>query len=91
MKVTPEHGLIIKDGTNMLTTIFAREIQLGDKIMDRNRKIVEVKSIQKLTPGEKYTLITSHGTVLASDLFVATLCEEEIKTSELALEVNIEN
>ena len=70
----PDNGLLtIDSGSNL---------EVGDILLDSTQNKLIVKNISCATGNEKYVLLTKAGTVLASDLYVTTLCNEEVSGGE---------
>lgn len=85
LEVTPEHGLIFYHDNAPMTIKAARNIKIEDKLIDSNNNKLVVTEINQAVLNEKYTLETSEGTVLASDVFMTTLCKEEVTAGESLL------
>ncbi len=88
--VTPEHVMILRaeNGESVLSS--ASRVQMGDQMISAYGplSIVGLKPIQQAS---KYTLMTAEGTVLASDIFVSTICSEVVAGGEQLFEETMEN
>jgi hypothetical protein len=91
IQVTPEHGLILLSDQGVKTIDSARNARVGDKIIAMNGDTLDIVSIFNTVLNEKYTLETIEGTVLASDLFVTTICSGEIAGGERLFEETMNN
>ncbi|GIJ91956.1 hypothetical protein Asppvi_010931 [Aspergillus pseudoviridinutans] len=80
LKVTPQHGLLILDQQGQMRFSFASDVNIGARIPSRNASPWTVSRIKYVSGSEKYTLETTDGSILASDVLVSTICEEEIST-----------
>ncbi|MBH2006833.1 MAG: hypothetical protein I8H75_05815 [Myxococcaceae bacterium] len=89
--VTPEHGLVLSNENNELTIDSAEHINAGDRMLSADGIALLVTDIAIVTKNEKYTLETVDGTVLASDLFVTTMCNEEVIGGERLFEPTMKN
>jgi hypothetical protein len=69
----------------------ARNIRTGDRMISSNGDIVSVIDVSTVTMDEKYTLETSKGTVLAADLLVTTICNEELSGEKHLFEATIKD
>lgn len=76
LKVTPNHGVLILRDNNLLLSL-PTNIRPGDVFVSSRGPLV-VTNITKSVAEERFTLISTEGTVLASDVLVSTLCDEEI-------------
>lgn len=76
IRVTPNHGLVTVSVTGELVLSLARDIHIGNLLMSSLGQ-AEVKSGKRVVADEMYTLITVEGTMLASELLVSTMCDEE--------------
>ena len=79
IKLTENHGVIIIKN-NEKYIIQAKNIKEGNLVLT-NEGIFMIYSVSKLIQNEKYTLYTKDGTVLASNIFVSTICEPDINES----------
>lgn len=79
IKLTENHGVIIIKN-NEKYIIHAKNIKEGNLVLT-NEGIFMIYSVSKLIQNEKYTLYTKDGTVLASNIFVSTICEPDINES----------
>ena len=79
IKLTENHGVIIIKN-NEKYIIHAKNIKEGNLVLT-NEGIFMIYSVYKLIQNEKYTLYTKDGTVLASNIFVSTICEPDINES----------
>jgi hypothetical protein len=82
LEVTPEHGLVFSRDSGVLTIKTAKLTEPGDIMVDAMGNMMSVTSIEQNKMTEKYTLETQKGTVLASNIFVTTICSEEISNKE---------
>lgn len=85
LAVTPNHGLVLigEDGHFHLDS--AKHIESGDLVAASDGDVLHVTEVSNLVMQDKYILETSEGTVLASDVFVSTICDEEVGNSEQLL------
>lgn len=86
IRVTPEHGLVLSNSVGQLTIDAAGHLQVGDRIMDSDKNNLVVTHISHTYGDDKYVLETVEGTVLASDLFMTTICDEEVSGGEKLFE-----
>lgn len=77
IQITDNHGMIILDEKSNKKIIRASKLKIGDVIMTKNGFGIIVEIIEKKL-NEKYNLVTKDGTVLASEIFISTICESEI-------------
>lgn len=82
IQVTPEHGLIFLNSNNPMTIDTAEHVEIGDRLPDATGDIFSVVEISRTTLDTKYTLETCEGTVLASDFYVTTVCNEVVAGGE---------
>lgn len=76
IKLTKDHGVIvIKNNKKFIIT--AKNIKKGNLILT-NEGIFKIYEISKIIENKKYTLYTEDGTILASGIFVSTICEPDI-------------
>ncbi len=81
--VTPSHGLVfLSEDGNRLTLDSAEHVMRGDLLIAANGDVLHVTEVSSVKMQDKYTLETSDGTVLASDVFVSTICDEEVAGGE---------
>lgn len=79
IKLTENHGvIIIKNRTKYI--IRAKNIEKGNIVLT-NEGIFRIYNVYKMIENEKYTLYTEDGTVLASNIYVSTICEPDIEES----------
>lgn len=79
LRVTPEHGILLVNNNEATKMAFPEDVRLGDKMLSWDGATAVVTHIKRSTGPEKYTLVTTEGTVIASSLYVSTLCETEIR------------
>ncbi|MBH1989341.1 MAG: hypothetical protein I8H75_06045 [Myxococcaceae bacterium] len=84
--VTPEHGLILVQDNGDTSIDSAENLVIGDKMIGSSGEIFLVMNLARIVLNEKYTLETIDGTVLASDLFITTLCSNEVVGGERPFE-----
>ena len=78
LKVTSDHGLITIDNFSKINKVkLASNIKLGELVYSKNG-ICKITNISTYYLDHKNTLITQEGTVIASDIYVSTICENEI-------------
>ena len=77
LKVTENHGIIILNDYKK-TIIHAKNAKNGDLLLAEDG-IYIIFNIGKEQLKEKYSLYTENGTILASKIFVSTVCEEDIE------------
>lgn len=82
IQVTPEHGLVFGHKDSPMTIDTAAHIQLGDTLHGPNEDRLSVIDISRTVLDTKYTLETCDGTVLASDFYVTTVCNEVVAGGE---------
>ncbi len=83
IEVTPEHELVLMRANNIVTISPAKNIQMDDVLIDSNGQQLLITSLEKTVLNEKYNLVTLDGTVLASDVFVTTMCNEGVDGERL--------
>ena len=76
IKLTEDHGLIVIKN-NQKFIVSAKNIKKGNLIIT-NEGIFSIYDISIITQNKKYTLYTEDGTILASDIYVSTICEPDI-------------
>ena len=79
IKLTENHGVIIIKN-NKEYMVYDKNIKEGNLVLT-NEGIFMIYSVSKLIENEKYTLYTVDGTVLASNIYVSTICEPDINES----------
>jgi len=77
LKVTENHGIIILND-HKKTIIHAKNAKNGDLLLAEDG-IYIIFNIGKEQLKEKYSLYTENGTILASKIFVSTVCEKDIE------------
>lgn len=82
IQVTPEHGLVLGHQHSPMTIDTAANIQIGDTLHGSNEERLAVIDISRTVLDTKYTLETCDGTVLASDFYVTTVCNEVVAGGE---------
>lgn len=80
LKVTPQHGMLVVDRRGDLRFSHPVDVSVGDVMQTADGSEWKVSRIGHFVGDEKFTLVTTEGSVLASGLLVSTLCEEEIKS-----------
>jgi len=78
LKVTPQHGMALADPLGDLRFALPADVRVGDRMMSSDGSAWEVSHIARSIGEEKFTLVTTEGSVLASGILVSTICEEEI-------------
>ena len=91
IEVTPEHGMIFVNKKGALTTNSAAHVQEGDVMTDLQGNNVSVVAVHHTVLNTKYTLETFDGTVLASGIFITTLCNDVLSDGPLLLGNLLEN
>lgn len=86
LKVTPAHGMILVSHDGSRTLDAADHLVVGDRIIASNGDILTVSHLERVQLQDKYTLETEDGTILASDVFVSTICDEEVAGGERLLD-----
>ena len=82
LKVTSDHGLVITDNLNKKDKVkLASNIKLGELVHSKNG-VCKITNISTYYLDHKNTLITQDGTVIASDIYVTTICENEINENK---------
>lgn len=82
LKVTSDHGLITTDSSKKINKVkLASNIKIGEFVYSKNG-ICELKNIKNYNLAHKNTIITQDGTVLASDIYVSTICDNEINENK---------
>lgn len=74
--MTEDHGLIVIKN-NQKFIVSAKNIKKGNLIIT-NEGIFSIHDISIISQNKKYTLYTEDGTILASDIYVSTICEPDI-------------
>lgn len=82
LEITPEHGLILFNDNGPRTIDQASNLEIGDVILDSEQNKLSVFNISYSISKEKYVLLTKSSTVLASDIYVTTMCNEEVAGGE---------
>lgn len=77
LKVTPNHVMIRAHDNMSLKLLLSKNLKLGDKVLSEDGVYV-VSKILNTMKNDKYKLVTTEGTVLASGVFVSTICGPEI-------------
>lgn len=77
VEVTPEHELVLSRANNLKTISSAKYIQMDDVLIDSIGNKLSVTALEKIILNEKHNLVTLDGTVLASDIFVTTMCNDD--------------
>lgn len=79
LKVTENHGIIVLNANNgKKSIVLAKSAKKGNLLLTSDGNYI-IFNITKEILKEKYSLYTDDGTVLASNIFVTTLCEEDIE------------
>lgn len=91
LEVTLEHGLVFSHASGPMTVNTAAHTQVEDTLIGSNGSRLSVISIEKSILYAKYTLETYEGTVLASNVFVTTLCSEEVAGGERLFDLAMED
>ena len=77
LKVTPNHVMVrIHDNEN-LKLLLSKNLKLGDKVLSDDGVYV-ISKITSTMKSDKYKIVTTEGTILASGIFVSTICGPEI-------------
>ena len=82
IQVTPEHGLVFLNNNSPMTIDTAEYVQIGDTLPDSTGDRFSVVDISRTKLDTKYTLETCEGTVIASDFYVTTVCNEVVAGGE---------
>ncbi|KAF8167114.1 hypothetical protein B0H34DRAFT_680314 [Crassisporium funariophilum] len=86
IKVTPQHSMLVTDPfKGDMRFSIAEHVKVGDLMKTSDGSSWKVSNISRSMGEERYTLVTSEGSVLASGVLVSTVCEEEMR-SEQALD-----
>jgi hypothetical protein len=80
LKVTPQHAMLILDASRELRFFVPADVRVGDEMLSSDGSTWNVSGIRRSTGAEKFTLVTSEGSVLASGVLVSTICDEEISS-----------
>jgi len=81
IEVTPDHGLIVFDKTSdKLNLLKAKDLKLGDELIVSGN-LLKINRIEHTIRREKWTLETTEGTVLANEIYVSTICTEDLDQS----------
>lgn len=80
--VTPNHGLIFIAADRRLTIDSADKVEEGDLLISPDGSTLRVTTVNNINMQDQYTLSTIDGTVLASGVFVSTICSEEFAGGE---------
>lgn len=90
--ITSEHGVVLlsNSGNDKLINS-AHNIVPGDMVLSSTGNTSLVVGTVHVTLKEKYTLETADGTILASDIFMTTICAEEISGKKLPFESAMQN
>lgn len=91
LSVTPTHGMVLLGDDNQIMLDTANNVVIGDKIAASNGEVLTVTNIVNGTMDEQYTLETAEGTVIASGMFVSTLCAEELEGGKKPFNATIED
>ncbi|WP_157966528.1 hypothetical protein [Fastidiosibacter lacustris] len=81
LEITPSHGVVMLVDNNKTIDI-AKNLVLGDNLLASNGDMLSVTEINTVVVPDRYTLETAEGSVLASNVFVSTICSEEIANGE---------
>lgn len=81
IQVTPSHGMIILKNDDFILKA-AKYLVIGDTFISVNNEKLIVEKISYILIKDKYTPITDEGSVLASNVLISTLCDEEIVEHE---------
>ncbi|KAF8159150.1 hypothetical protein B0H34DRAFT_702277 [Crassisporium funariophilum] len=83
LKVTPQHSMLLVDAMGEgLYFADAEDVRIGDKMKTGDGSAWQVSNIHQSRANEKYTLVTSEGSVLASGVLVSTICDEAVGTGQ---------
>lgn len=78
IEVTPDHGFIVFDKiSGKLNLLKAKNLKLGDELIVSGN-LSKINSIEHTTRTEKWTLETTEGTVLANEIYVSTICKQDM-------------
>jgi hypothetical protein len=78
LKVTPQHSMLLVDPLGEMRFSPPADVSVGDKMQSSGGSAWKVSHIGHSMGDEKFTLVTTEGSVLASGVLVSTICEEEI-------------
>ncbi|WP_440617706.1 Hint domain-containing protein [Cysteiniphilum sp. 6C5] len=81
LEVTPNHGVIMLVDNNKTIDI-AKNLVVGDNLLGANGETLSITEINTIFDQNKYTLETAEGSVLASNVFVSTICSDEVAGGE---------
>lgn len=79
LKVTPQHSMLLVDPLGEMRFSLPAAVRVGDEMQSSDGSAWKVSQIGHSVGNEKYTLVTTEGSVLASGVLVSTICEEEIR------------
>ena len=91
LSVTPTHGMVLLGNDNQSALDTANHVIIGDKIIAANGDVLSVTDIKHDVMHERYTLETVEGTVIASGIFVSTLCAEELEGGKKPFNTTIQD
>lgn len=91
LSVTPTHGMVLLGNDNQSVFDTANHVIIGDKIIAANGDVLSVTDIKHDVMHERYTLETVEGTVIASGIFVSTLCAEELEGGKKPFNTTIQD
>lgn len=91
IRVTPVHGMVLVGEDDQLTLDAADNMLVDDKIIVSDNDILSVTEVNRVKMQDRYTLETVDGTVLASGIFVSTICDGEIVGGEQFFDSKIED
>jgi hypothetical protein len=80
LKVTPQHGLLLVNKEDETGFSLPADVSIGNNMRLRDGTTGKVSGINQFIGSERYTLVTTVGTVLASGVLVSTICDEEVHT-----------
>lgn len=78
LKVTPEHTMLLVNASGEIAFSRPADVKIGDKMKSSDGSVRRVSRIGHAMGKEKYTLVTTEGSVLASGMLVSTMCSEGI-------------
>ena len=81
LKVTPQHGVITVVNKEKQIQL-ASSIKVNDTMINSEGALMKVIEVSSFIGEDKYTLETTHGSVIASGVFVTTFCDQNIENYE---------
>ncbi|KAL4463010.1 hypothetical protein ABPG72_009473 [Tetrahymena utriculariae] len=79
LETTSDHGIIVfNPSANQIHVVKARNIKQNYLLLGHHQNFMEIVKIQFVSKDKKYSLETEEGSALANQVFVSTICKEEI-------------